>query len=33
MANDDFQIKHIDPTLHNEDLAPLPPGPRATNFH
>ncbi|SFM39547.1 nucleobase:cation symporter-1, NCS1 family [Halopseudomonas pachastrellae] len=28
MANDDFQIKHIDPTLHNEDLAPLPPGKR-----
>ncbi|UJJ33006.1 NCS1 family nucleobase:cation symporter-1 [Halopseudomonas maritima] len=28
MANDNFQIKHIDPTLHNEDLAPLPPGKR-----
>ena len=29
MANDDFQIRDIDPSLHNEDLAPLPPGKRS----
>ncbi|MGB3597336.1 NCS1 family nucleobase:cation symporter-1 [Pseudomonas neustonica] len=28
MANDDFQIYDIDPSLHNEDLAPLPPSKR-----
>lgn len=28
MANDDLQIRKIDPTLYNEDLAPLPPQKR-----
>ncbi|WP_309083501.1 NCS1 family nucleobase:cation symporter-1 [Chelativorans sp.] len=28
MANSDFQIRKIDPSLYNEDLAPLPPEKR-----
>ncbi|MCV0397705.1 MAG: NCS1 family nucleobase:cation symporter-1 [Rhizobiaceae bacterium] len=28
MSDQDFQIRTIDPTLYNEDLAPLPPGKR-----
>ena len=28
MNNDDFQIQDIDPSLHNADLAPLPPSKR-----
>ena len=28
MPTDDFRIKQIDTSLHNEDLAPLPPGKR-----
>lgn len=28
MATDDFHIKHIDTSLHNDDLAPLPPAQR-----
>ena len=28
MANDDFKIREIDPSLYNDDLAPLPPSKR-----
>ena len=28
MNHDDFRIKQIDPTLYNEDLAPLAPAKR-----
>ena len=28
MNHDDFQIKQIDPSLYNADLAPLPPAER-----